>query len=198
MSIVLSGQDGVMEQARRQLEDLVPVWAVLDYTNTRVITREFLLVSVHLGPEYLEDQLLGGPSHKPRRGFHPPHRETKLEKETTLAHNFERGAHPNSHTEPHNPSPLTPSEALRLKHQHLQSISVLSDQFGAKIVDVSENSVIVELTAKTIVSSRFSDCLMAMPRTPITHSSDDSDDAADEIGVVCFPLVRWSVEAAVV
>jgi len=44
---------------------------------------------------------------------------------------------------------LTPSEALRLKHQPLQSISVLSDQFGAKIVDVSENSVIVELTAKT-------------------------------------------------
>ncbi|KAG1895051.1 uncharacterized protein F5891DRAFT_1194556 [Suillus fuscotomentosus] len=78
-----------------------------------------------------------------------PHRETELEKETTLAHNFERGAHPNSHTEPYNPPPLTPSEALRLKHQHLQSISVLSDQFGAKIVDVSENSVIVELTAKT-------------------------------------------------
>ncbi|KAG1839606.1 small subunit of acetolactate synthase-domain-containing protein, partial [Suillus tomentosus] len=49
----------------------------------------------------------------------------------------------------YNPPPLTPSEALRLKHQHLQSISVLSDQFGAKIVDVSENSVIVELTAKT-------------------------------------------------
>ncbi|KAG2339438.1 acetolactate synthase [Suillus weaverae] len=203
MSIVLSGQDGVVEQARRQLEDLVPVWAVLDYTDTRVITRELLLVKVSiLGPEYLEDQLVGGPSHEPRRGPHPPHRETKLEKETTLAHNFERGAHPNSHTEPHNPPPLTPSEALRLKHQHLQSISVLSDQFGAKIVDVSENSVIVELTAKTnrvvaflsllkpfgiLESARTG--LMAMPRTPITHSSDDSDDAADEIGVVDASLL---------
>lgn len=203
MSIVLSGQDGVVEQARRQLEDLVPVWAVLDYTDTRVITRELLLVKVSiLGPEYLEDQLVGGPSHEPRRGPHPPHRETKLEKETMLAHNFERGAHPNSHTEPHNPPPLTPSEALRLKHQHLQSISVLSNQFGAKIVDVSENSVIVELTAKTnrviaflsllkpfgiLESARTG--LMAMPRTPITHSSDDSDDAADDIGVVDASLL---------
>ncbi|KAG1761458.1 small subunit of acetolactate synthase-domain-containing protein [Suillus occidentalis] len=203
MSIVLSGQDGVVEQARRQLEDLVPVWAVLDYTDTRVITRELLLVKVSiLGPEYLEDQLVGGPSHEPRRGPHPPHRETKLEKETMLAHNFERGAHPNSHTESHNPPPLTPSEALRLKHQHLQSISVLSNQFGAKIVDVSENSVIVELTAKTnrviaflsllkpfgiLESARTG--LMAMPRTPITHSSDDSDDAADDIGVVDASLL---------
>ncbi|KAG1864335.1 small subunit of acetolactate synthase-domain-containing protein [Suillus subluteus] len=203
MSIVLSGQDGVVEQARRQLEDLVPVWAVLDYTDTRVITRELLLVKVSiLGPEYLEDQLVGGPSHEPKRGPHPRHRETKLEKETTLAHNFERGAHPNSLTESHNPPPLTPSEALRLKHQHLQSISVLSDQFGAKIVDVSENSVIVELTAKTnrviaflsllkpfgiLESARTG--LMAMPRTPITHSSDDSDDGADEIGVVDASLL---------
>ncbi|KAG2052497.1 acetolactate synthase [Suillus hirtellus] len=203
MSIVLSGQDGVVEQARRQLEDLVPVWAVLDYTDTRVITRELLLVKVSiLGPEYLEDQLMGGPSHEPRRGPHPPHQETKLEKETTLAHNFERGAHPNSHSEPHHPPPLTASEALRLKHQHLQSISVLSNQFGAKIVDVSENSVIVELTAKTnrviaflsllkpfgiLESARTG--LMAMPRTPITHSSNDSDDAADEIGVVDASLL---------
>ncbi|KAG1742150.1 small subunit of acetolactate synthase-domain-containing protein [Suillus lakei] len=203
MSIVLSGQDGVVEQARRQLEDLVPVWAVLDYTDTRVITRELLLVKVSiLGPEYLEDQLVGGPSHEPKRGPHPPHRETKLEKETTLAHNFERGAHPNSHAESHHPPPLTPSQALRLKHQHLQSISVLSDQFGAKIVDVSENSVIVELTAKTnrviaflsllkpfgiLESARTG--LMAMPRTPITHSSDDYDDAADEIGVVDASLL---------
>ncbi len=55
MCIVLRGQDGVIEQARRQLEDLVPVWAVLDYTNTKVIERELMLVKVSiLGPEYFE------------------------------------------------------------------------------------------------------------------------------------------------
>jgi acetolactate synthase I/III small subunit len=185
MCIALSGQDGVVEQARRQLEDLVrlpylafrlhppsflkhfsaqvPVWAVLDYTNTRTIMRELLLVKVSiLGPEYVEDQLQGGPSHEPRRGsdaIPPPpsggeSHHTKLEREMALAHRLELGTHPEHAHDPalgavHHPPPLTPSEALRLKHQHLQSISVLAAQFGAKIVDVSNNSVIVELTAKT-------------------------------------------------
>jgi predicted secreted protein len=44
---------------------------------------------------------------------------------------------------------MSQSEALRNKSQHLQAIHTLANQFGAKIVDVSENSVIVELAAKT-------------------------------------------------
>ena len=57
-TIVLTGQDGVVEQARRQLEDLVPVWAVLDYTNAPLVLRELLLlakVSI-LGPEIFEER----------------------------------------------------------------------------------------------------------------------------------------------
>jgi acetolactate synthase small subunit len=46
MTVVLRGQDTIIEQARRQLEDLVPVWAVLDYTHARVIERELLLIKV--------------------------------------------------------------------------------------------------------------------------------------------------------
>jgi acetolactate synthase small subunit len=58
MTIVLRGHDDVIEQARRQLEDLVPVWAVLDYTNTKIVERELLLVKVSiLGPEHLHEQL---------------------------------------------------------------------------------------------------------------------------------------------
>jgi acetolactate synthase-1/3 small subunit len=118
---------------------------VLDYTNTRTISRELLLVKVSiLGPEYLEEQLQGGPSHEPRRTS----ATSKLEREAALVHNIERSAHSEEHAES-SQTPLTPSEALRLKHQHLHSINVLASQFGAKIVDVSENSVIVELTAKT-------------------------------------------------
>ncbi|KAA8574330.1 hypothetical protein EYC84_005817 [Monilinia fructicola] len=56
MTIVLSGQDGVVEQARRQLEDLVPVWAVLDYTTSPLVQRELLLAKINLlGPEYFEE-----------------------------------------------------------------------------------------------------------------------------------------------
>ena len=58
MTIVLQGQDGVVEQARRQLEDLVPVWAVLDYTGAALIQRELLLAKINiLGPEYFEELL---------------------------------------------------------------------------------------------------------------------------------------------
>lgn len=125
----------------------MPVWAVLDYTETRVISRELLLAKVSiLGPEYLEEQLVGGPSHEPRRVVNEDFADAKLEREIVLVHNFERSALPESET--HQPL-MTSSQALRLKHQHMHSISVLAEQFGAKIVDVSENSVIVELTAKT-------------------------------------------------
>jgi len=199
MCIVLSGQDGVVEQARRQLEDLVPVWAVLDYTETRVISRELLLVKVSiLGPEYLDEQLAGGPSHEPRRATQE---DSKLKRETALAHNFENSAHPQQFQETQ-PLPLTPSEALRLKHQHLHSISVLASQFGAKIVDVSEHSVIVELTAKTSRVEAFLKLvkpfgileaartgLMAMPRTPILSEEDEVSPVEYEGGPIDASLL---------
>ncbi|KAF9047311.1 small subunit of acetolactate synthase-domain-containing protein [Panaeolus papilionaceus] len=191
MCIVLSGQDGVVEQARRQLEDLVPVWAVLDYTETRVISRELLLAKVSiLGPEYLEEQFIGGPTHDPRKAIGDAQETSKLEREAALAQNFERSANPEA-----NFPPITPSQALRLKHQHLHSISTLAKQFGAKIVDVSEHSVIVELTAKTARVEAFLSLLkpfgileaartglMAMPRTPI-KGEEDGFAAEDIAGV---------------
>lgn len=125
----------------------VPVWAVLDYTNTKCINRELALVKLSvLGPEYLEDQLQGGPTHQART----------FERETTLVHNFESSGSPHpdpqpgptEHIEPR-PTMLTPSDLLRRKSEHLAAIRTLADQFGAKIVDVSENSVIVEMSGKT-------------------------------------------------
>jgi acetolactate synthase small subunit len=194
----------------------VPVWAVLDYTETRTITRELLLVKVSiLGPEYLEDQLAGGPSHDPRVASGAT--SSKTERERTLAHHFEHSANPDPSSEPH--TAITPSQALRLKHQHLHSISVLATQFGAKIVDVSEHSVIVELTAKTARVEAFlslvkpfgileaartgqsyyyhsgvSDIdnligLMAMPRTPITTSGEEDEVASDLDGAVDASLL---------
>jgi acetolactate synthase I/III small subunit len=142
------------------------VWAVLDYTETRTISRELLLVKVSiLGPEYLEDQLAGGPSHEPLASHRAHAEQTKLEREMTLARHFEESIHPSPHPSSSSSSgttategesgggetakPLTPSEALRLRHQHLQSIHVLASQFGGRLVDVSENSVIVEMSGKT-------------------------------------------------
>jgi acetolactate synthase-1/3 small subunit len=173
----------------------VPVWAVLDYTETRTIQRELLLVKVSiLGPEYLEDQLTGGPSHEPRASHRAHAEQTKLDREMALARHFEESSRPPPPPSPSPPSaspspspsstststspssstasaasfhateamamvasgsgdgsarPLTPSEALRARHQHLQSLHVLANQFGARIVDVSEHSIILEMCGKT-------------------------------------------------
>jgi acetolactate synthase small subunit len=130
---------------------------VLDYTETRTISRELLLVKVSiLGPEYLEDQLAGGPSHEPRAAHRAHAEQTKLEREMALARHFEESSRPHPTSAPTDEGvvdeggkPLTPSEALRQRHQHLRSLHTLASQFGARLVDVSDHSVIVEMTGKT-------------------------------------------------
>ena len=64
-----------------------------------------------------------------------------------------------------------PSEALRQRHQHLHSLHTLATQFGARLVDVSDHSVIVEITGKTTrveaflaPSNRFGS---SSPRVPV-------------------------------
>ncbi len=127
MTIVLRGLDGVIEQARRQLEDLVPVWAVLDYTRTQIVERELLLAKVSLlGPEYFHELL----AH---------HREELSGEEENEQ---------SSKSSPFHPANLAPSEALRQKHQHLSAITDLAKNFGGKVVDISTNTCIVELCAK--------------------------------------------------
>jgi acetolactate synthase small subunit len=308
MCIVLRGQEGVVEQARRQLEDLVPVWAVLDYTDTPKIQRELLLVKVSLlGPEYLEDQLVGGPHHDPRltaqqaaaahaqaqyeaqdsqsveastqeephvstgaashdgtmpsvleqtmaegqagtdaghateihqstqanvslstptpssgmttapdpansepqplyNPHTPPGQQVQDIQQTYQAHQTythaaaEAEGYPSGPLSPQShgpqPTPLTPSQALQLRAQHMHAISVLSAQFGAKMVDVSENSAIVELAAKTqrvdaflrllspygILESARSG-MMTLPRTPLKPSAEEDEMGMDGAGV---------------
>lgn len=133
MTIVLEGEDGVVEQARRQIEDLVPVWAVLDYTHAPLIRRELLLAKVSLlGPEYFEELLAHhGHAHKVAAGEVP---SSATSEQFTI-----RDFHPNN---------IASSEALRHKHAHLDAITKLVHQFGGKVSDVSDRNCIVELAAK--------------------------------------------------
>ncbi|KAA8910416.1 acetolactate synthase [Sphaerosporella brunnea] len=185
MTIVLSGQDGVVEQARRQLEDLVPVWAVLDYSSTPLIQRELLLAKVSiLGPEYFEELLA---HHREMAA------ETAVEGQDGRIEAAERDFHP---------SKLAASEALRHKHQHLRAVTDLTHQFGGKISDISENSCIVELSAKPsridaflklvkpfgiLESARTG--LMALPRSPLASTTDELDvkDAEDVVDASALP-----------
>ncbi len=128
MTIVLSGQDGVVEQARRQLEDLVPVWAVLDYTTAPLVQMELLLAKINiLGPEYFEELM----AH---------HREITSNEDATEGEEWTHRSDSDFH-----PSKLAVSQALRLKHEHLKSITYFTHQFGGKVLDISTNSCIVEV-----------------------------------------------------
>lgn len=133
MTIVLTGQDGVVEQARRQLEDLVPVWAVLDYTNAALVQRELLLAKINiLGPEYFEELLAHHREITADGGEHAGEQSASEQSLHEVAEDF-------------HPSRLVASEALRLKHEHLKSITYFTHQFGGKVLDISTNSCIVEV-----------------------------------------------------
>lgn len=136
MTIVLTGHDGVVEQARRQLEDLVPVWAVLDYTQSALVQRELLLAKINiLGPEYFEELL----HHHREITAGEPSVETEEAVENIEAQSLEDTA------KDFHPSKLVASEALRQKHEHLKTITYFTHQFGGKVLDISNASCIVEV-----------------------------------------------------
>ncbi len=155
MTIVLSGHDGVVEQARRQLEDLVPVWAVLDYTAAPLVQRELLLAKVSiLGPEYFEELLA---HHREmtaadaERANHVEEQEANEQSSSTVSSSsssasqeVERQAESVARDTFH-PSTLVASEALRHKHEHLEAVTHLTHQFGGKVLDISTNNCIVEV-----------------------------------------------------
>lgn len=157
MTIVLQGQDGVVEQARRQLEDLVPVWAVLDYTNAPLVQRELLLAKISiLGPEYFEELLahhremtdseaatIKGTALDAQELGEEASRMEELRAREEAARRAQEELQRDFH-----PSRLAASEALRHKHEHLEAITHLTHQFGGKVLDISNNNCIVELSAK--------------------------------------------------
>ncbi|PHH78911.1 hypothetical protein CDD80_6029 [Ophiocordyceps camponoti-rufipedis] len=184
MTIVLTGQDGVVEQARRQLEDLVPVWAVLDYSSAALVQRELLLAKLNiLGPEYFEELL----AH---------HREMTASDRQQGTEGGERQVQTleESSVDFH-PSKLAASEALRHKHEHLKTITFFTHQFGGKVLDISTTSCIVEISAKPsridsflklvaplgiLESARTG--LMALPRSPLYVPGDEAaPKEADEV-----------------
>ncbi|KAK9491968.1 small subunit of acetolactate synthase-domain-containing protein [Lipomyces doorenjongii] len=185
MTIVLQGQDGVIEQARRQLEDLVPVWAVLDYTNTPTIQRELLLCKVSLlGPEYFEELLA-----------HHEHGISEALGEESIGVIEEEESYASYH-----PSTLAPSEALRHKHEHLDAITKLAHHFGGKVVDISMNNCVVELSAKPDRITAFilllqpfgilelaRSGMMALTRSPLDTSAKDSKTAEEVVDVSQLP-----------
>ncbi|KAH0543843.1 acetolactate synthase, regulatory subunit [Glutinoglossum americanum] len=196
MTIVLSGQDGVVEQARRQLEDLVPVWAVLDYTAAPLVQRELLLAKISiLGPEYFEELLAHHremtAADAESAGSRPEGNEVVVGGEHLRRNDF-------------HPSKLAVSQALRHKHEHLEAITHLAHQFGGKVLDISTNNCIVEIdtdgnnwirsSAKPSRIDAFMKLiapfgilesartgLMALPRSPLYGPNEEAEKEAQDL-----------------
>ena len=163
MTIVLQGLDGVVEQARRQLEDLVPVWAVLDYTTSALVQRELLLAKISiLGPEVYEElmehhremttgesQATPEPTSDSTTEATADQRLQQLEEKRHAPSAdgglVQRAREMLGTSESYHPSRLAASQALRHKHEHLEAITHLTHQFGGKILDISTNNCIVEV-----------------------------------------------------
>jgi acetolactate synthase I/III small subunit len=155
MTIVLQGLEGVVEQARRQLEDLVPVWAVLDYTSAALVQRELLLAKVSiLGPEVYEELMehhreMMDPAHEGLENEIEDNAERRLqelEEQKEGENSFvQRAQEMMGRSENYHPSRLAASQALRHKHEHLEAITHLTHQFGGKVLDISTNNCIVEV-----------------------------------------------------
>ncbi|KAI4227886.1 MAG: hypothetical protein LQ349_006637 [Xanthoria aureola] len=193
MTIVLSGHDGVVEQARRQLEDLVPVWAVLDYTAAPLVQRELLLAKISiLGPEYFEE-------------LQSHHREMT---DVSASQSSNQGSESTDTVEEngnerddYHPSRLPTSQALRHKHEHLEAITHLTHQFGGKVLDISTNNCIVEVSAKPTRIDSFMKLispfgilesartgLMALPRSPLYGAYEELEkDAGDLVDASSLP-----------
>lgn len=157
MTIVLKGQAPTIEQCRRQVEDLVPVWAVLDYTHTKCLERELLLIKVSTVPGHVHEDLLN---------------EENNEKESKPSSGI---------------SPLLDSSLQRT------ALMDLGKLFGARTLDVSNESLLFELTAKServdafikllrpygiIEASRSG--MMAMPRSPVEGVFEEIEEEEDD------------------
>ncbi|EQL32188.1 acetolactate synthase I/III small subunit, variant 2 [Blastomyces dermatitidis ATCC 26199] len=199
MTIVLRGLDGVVEQARRQLDDLVPVWAVLDYTDSALVQRELLLAKVSiLGPEVFEELL------QHHREMTTPENEEvsgSAEKPAKSAEIEVQRFKGSQHASDYHPSGLAHSQALRHKHEHLKAITHLTHQFGGKVLDISTNNCIVEVSAKPsridsflklispfgiLESTRTG--LMALPRSPLSGPEEEFEkDTSEAVDASALP-----------
>ncbi|KAJ2549867.1 acetolactate synthase, regulatory subunit [Coemansia sp. RSA 1933] len=138
MTITVNGEQAVVQQARKQLEDLPQVWAVVDLSNAKVVEREILLVKLStLGPDYLT---CSDNTCTPRQPLEP-----------SAVHKQERRIIAEQNAD--DPTDLSDASAPHVQvvesSKRLGYIRSLASMFGAKIVDIGADCCIVELCAKS-------------------------------------------------
>ncbi|KAJ1874782.1 acetolactate synthase, regulatory subunit [Coemansia sp. RSA 990] len=134
MTITVKGEQAVVQQARKQLEDLPQVWAVVDLSDAKVVEREILLIKLStLGSEALA---CGNNACTPRKPLSP---STVHRRERELAEEQQADLS----------AAETPYVQVVESSKRLSYIRNLATMFGARVVDVGADCCIVELCAKS-------------------------------------------------
>lgn len=150
MTIVLVGGETQMEQARKQLEDLVHVWAVLD-SGRNNINKEMALVKLSTLPPDMR------PKHGDEIDFIPTYTD------------------------------------LMNSRQHRDAVVATCDLFGADVVDVGTDQMIVELVSWSRRIDAFIRTMkpygvievarsgaITMPRVPVAGKIDNDDGSPNQ------------------
>ncbi|KAJ1726734.1 acetolactate synthase, regulatory subunit [Coemansia biformis] len=178
MTITVKGEQAVVQQARKQLEDLPQVWAVVDLSDAKVIEREILLIKLStLGngrPAGAGDSCT--PRHPLPPTAVPPARP---------ADGGDSGSTGDA-----------PLAQVIESTRRLGYIRNLAAMFGARVVDVGADCCIVELCAKSERVDAFMKITapfgileaarsgrMAMSRTAkLSLTDDDAPEALESDG----------------
>ena len=141
MTIVLKGGEDV-DQARKQLEDLVQVWAVVEFApHAPVVERELLLVKLSILP----------PSQPAASAPSAPHSTPS----SSLSSLWSPPSSPSSSSAS---PPLTyPSSAHAALSSHVQrqAIVELTSLFQGRVLDLTPDFIMLELTGKSIKIDAF-------------------------------------------
>ncbi|KAJ3371537.1 hypothetical protein GGF31_003146 [Allomyces arbusculus] len=179
MTIALKGQGTTVEQAIKQLEDLVPVWAVLDLSPHALIEREMLLAKVNIVPHQIRDQYFLAEA-------------DLVEADAALDRSHKDGGDAAADTD----------RILQGTHQQLHAVTNLAKLFNAKVVDVASETVVVELCAKSDRINAFLKLLnpfglvevarsgmMAMTRTPVdgVYESEVEEELVEAVDLASLP-----------
>ncbi|KAI9311769.1 small subunit of acetolactate synthase-domain-containing protein [Dichotomocladium elegans] len=163
MTLALKGGENEIDRARRQIEDLAPVFAVLDYSHTKLVMRELLMIRV---------SIIGPKAHQWQKEQQDEEgKDMFAEQDTNLAF---------------------ASKRLRETSAHLRALTELARLFEGRMLDVSSDSVIIELCAKPDrITSFIKLCkpfgvleasrtgVMALPRSPVYDDQDFGDGEED-------------------
>ena len=189
MTIVLKGGEDV-DQARKQLEDLVQVWAVVEFApHAPVVERELLLVKLSIVPPPAAQSPAAVSAASESSSSSSAGSSSVL---SSLFPSLSSPHSPPHHS--HSPSGYPSSAAAAItSHVQRQAIVELTTLFQGRVLDLTPSFILIELTGKAIKIDAFIELVrpfgikelarsgvLAMLRGSITGVGSRGVKAADE------------------